>query len=99
MALDEELADEVHIVEDLERTCLQAVAFRLVAAHRCGVDQAAADPTPSQLVGSGEPGRARAYDQDLLFAVSDGTSLGPGADTTAGSAPCAGPLTRAREER
>jgi hypothetical protein len=83
MALDEELADEVHVVEDLERTCLQAVPFRLVAAQRRGVDQAAADPTPSQLVGSGEPRRAGAYDQDLLFGVSDGTSLGPDADTTA----------------
>ena len=85
MALDEKLVDEVHVVEDLERTRLQAVAFRLVAAHRRGVDQAAADPTPSQLVGSGEPRRAGPYDQDLLFGVSDGTPLGPDGDTTAGA--------------
>jgi hypothetical protein len=39
MALDEELVDEVHVVEDLERARLQAVAFRLVAALRRGVDQ------------------------------------------------------------
>jgi hypothetical protein len=47
MALDQELVDEIHVVENLERARLQAVAFRLVAAHRGGVDQAAADPTPS----------------------------------------------------